>query len=67
MEVKSVLLIDNLEDEPTEQYGLLLNDRSIICLCCGGYFEDPEDYTILETYFSFPDISNLIKQEQMTN
>lgn len=45
-ENKFVRFYDTLEDDPVENYGVLLQNGNILCLCCGGELE-PEDYVIL--------------------
>ena len=49
---------DTLEDDATPQYGILLEDGSIICLCCFSVIE--EDYIILEK-LGTPDVSDILK------
>ena len=45
-ENKFVRFYDTLEDDPVENYGVLLPNGNILCLCCGGELE-PEDYVVL--------------------
>lgn len=42
-----VKFLNLLEERREENYGILLDNGNIICLCCGGEFE-PEDYEIIE-------------------
>lgn len=57
---KLVLFKDNLEDSSQEQYGILCDDETVICLCCLGVLEK-EDYQILADYDELPvDISEII-------
>ena len=44
-----VRFFDTLERDSEIHFGLLLNDNSILCLCCGGILEE-EDYQIVERY-----------------
>ena len=45
-ENKFVRFYDTLEDDTVENYGILLPNGNVLCLCCGGELE-PEDYVIL--------------------
>ena len=44
-----VRFFDTLERDSEIHFGILLNDNSILCLCCGGILEE-EDYQIVERY-----------------
>lgn len=44
-----VRFFDTLKRDSEMHFGLLLNDNSILCLCCGGILEE-EDYQIVERY-----------------
>lgn len=45
----------NLLEEECEdtKFGILLEDNTVLCLCCGGTFEE-EDYKIIEKYIGYP-------------
>ena len=55
-----VLFKDLSEDEPVEEYGILLEDDTILCLCCGGI---SDNYEILERPTTDINISTLLKEE----
>ena len=55
-----VLFKDLSEDEPVEEYGILLEDDTILCLCCGGILDN---YEILERPTTDINISTLLKEE----
>lgn len=42
---------DTLENDAEVHFGILLDDNSIICMCCGGTVEDG-DYEIVEKFNS---------------
>ena len=59
MEVLKLVYFHYVYDEEDENhYGLLLNDDTIICLCCGSIMEK-EEYTIIreERYISTIEIA----------
>jgi hypothetical protein len=45
--MRLVLFKDLLEEDATPEYGIVLDDNTILCLCCYGIIEE-EDYEILE-------------------
>lgn len=50
MEVRNfVSFKDVKEHRSTPHFGLLLDDKNIICLCCGGIVP-PKDYEIIGAY-----------------
>lgn len=51
---KLVYFKDLIEENADEQYGILLDDGNIICLCCGGIVEQGE-YEIIKycRWFNF--------------
>lgn len=51
---KLVYFRDTLEDNSEPQFGIVLDDEHILCLCCGGIIEKGE-YEILEwcEWFNF--------------
>lgn len=53
-----VLFSDKEED--SVQAGIKLSDGTVVCACCGGIFE-PEDYTLIEEYEDWEDISDFIR------
>lgn len=62
--MKTVSLVyfkDTLEDDATPHFGILLDDKNIICLCCGGIIE-PEDYEIIENFNGFEYLDETLKQ-----
>lgn len=62
---KLVLFEDDLEDTPTPQFGILLEDKTILCLCCLGILENG-DYKIIKEYSSV-DISEILKEKIAAN
>lgn len=46
---KLVYFRDTLEDNSEPQFGIVLDDEHILCLCCGGILEKG-DYEILRSY-----------------
>lgn len=44
-----VLFKDTFEECPAPQYGVLLDDGVIACLCCGGTF-DPGEYEVIKSF-----------------
>lgn len=59
--MRLVFYRDLLEDDSDPQYGVLLGDGTILCLCCYGILE-PEDYEILEDDIEC-NVSDLLKKE----
>lgn len=60
--MKLVYFKDLLEDDADPQYGILLEDDTILCLCCLGIIEK-EDYEILNDNIEGINISELLKLE----
>lgn len=56
-----VRFFDTLERDSEIHFGLLLNDNSILCLCCGGILEE-EDYQIVERYDSISHADIALKE-----
>ena len=53
---------DNLiEGEHEEHYGILFEDNTVLCFCCGGVLEDG-DYIILENYEGFDNLDETLKK-----
>lgn len=59
--MRLVLFRDLLEDDSDPQYGVVLADDTILCLCCYGILEQ-EDYEILEDNIEC-NVSDLLKKE----
>ena len=59
--MRLVLFKDLLEDDATPQYGIVLEDNTILCLCCYGIIEE-EDYEILKDNIEC-NVSDLLKWE----
>ena len=59
--MKLVYFKDLLEDNSIPQYGILLDDENILCLCCYGIVEKG-DYEILLDNINI-NISELLKLE----
>ena len=51
------------ENDP--QFGILLEDNSIICLCCGSVIDDDE-HLILQ-YCDWVDMSSLLKNKNTSS
>ena len=60
--IKQVKFIDRNEEEDNVYGGILLEDGSIICGCCGGIFE-ADDAEIIEEYDTWVDLSEVILGE----
>ena len=43
---------DTLEDDNEEHFGILFEDGTVLCLCCGGVLE-PEDHVVTKNYQGF--------------
>lgn len=59
--MRLVLFRDLLEEDSDPQYGIVLDDNTILCLCCGGILEQ-EDYIVLQNIEDI-NISELLKKE----
>lgn len=58
-----VRFISLIDDEEDINYGILLEDKTVLCLDCLGIFEE-NDYTIIEKYDELPlNISDILKME----
>lgn len=55
-----VLFHDLLEENSDNHYGILFENGSILCLCCGGYVP-PEDYEIIENFKGFAYLDETLK------
>lgn len=52
------------KDNDTINYGILINDNTIICACCGGVFDvNEDDVVILKKYNYWVDFSNEIGED----
>lgn len=56
---KLVYFRDTLEDNSEPQFGIMLDDEHLLCLCCGGILEKG-DYEILRSHKWF-DFSQAMK------
>lgn len=64
MEVKQVKFYETEYEEPEMLYGILLDNRYLICSCCGGVWDleyDPDEICIVEIYEDWEDFSEAIK------
>lgn len=64
MEVKQVKFYETEYEEPEMLYGILLDDRYLICSCCGSIWDleyDPDEICIVEIYEDWEDFSEAIK------
>lgn len=59
---KIVLFRDELEYDSEEQYGILLDDETILCLCCMGILELGDYKIIKEIELPF-NLSDLLKKK----
>lgn len=58
-----VRFISLIDDEEDINYGILLEDKTVLCLDCLGIFKE-NDYTIIEKYDELPlNISDILKME----
>lgn len=53
---------DTFEENSTEHFGILFENGWILCLCCGGWLEEPEDYEILEDFNGFAYLDDTLKE-----
>lgn len=64
MEVKQVKFYETEYEEPEMLYGILLDNRYLICSCCGSVWDleyDPDEICIVEIYEDWEDFSEAIK------
>jgi hypothetical protein len=59
--VSLVIFKDLLEDDAEEHFGILFDNRFILCFCCGGCLE-PDDYEIIENFNGFDHLDEVLKQ-----
>lgn len=58
-EIQQIRFYDT--ENETELGGFLIDNKYIVCACCGGITEvDDEDYPILEVYPEWADLSDCI-------
>jgi hypothetical protein len=57
---KSLVLFNDVENDENH-YGILFNDGTILCLCCGGTLE-PDQYEILEDFEGFAYLDETLKE-----
>ena len=61
MPISLVYFRDNmLEDEREEHYGILFDDGTVLCFCCGGILEEG-DYVIIENFNGFAYLDETLK------
>lgn len=61
-----VLFKDLLEENSTPHFGILLDDESVICLCCGGILE-PEDREIIQKFNGFSYLDETLKEYYLSD
>lgn len=63
MEAKQVKFYLLIEDEPEMMGGILIDNRFLICGCCGGMWDleyDPYEVCIVKVYDEWMNLSNEI-------
>lgn len=64
METKQVKFYETEYEEPEMLYGILLDNRYLVCSCCGSVWDleyDPDEICIVEIYEDWEDFSEAIK------
>lgn len=64
METKQVKFYETEYEEPEMLYGILLDNRYLVCSCCGSVWDleyDPDEICIVEIYEDWEDFSEVIK------
>ncbi len=64
METNAKCLIkfkDTSEDESAEHFGILFDNDSVLCFCCGGYLK-PGEYEIIEMFIGFDYLDQTLKE-----
>lgn len=64
METKQVKFYETEYEEPEMLYGILLDNRYLVCSCCGSVWDleyDPDEICIVEIYEGWEDFSEAIK------
>lgn len=66
METKQVKFYETGDEEPQMHYGILLDNRYLICACCGSLWDleyDPDEICIVKIYDDWVDFSEAICDE----
>lgn len=59
--IKVVYFCDTLEGNSIPNFGILFNNKYILCLCCGSWIK-PGDYEIIEEIDDFNSINETLKK-----
>lgn len=66
METKQVKFYETEYENPEMLYGILLDNRYLICACCGGFCDlkyDPDEICIVKIYDNWVDFSEVLRDE----
>lgn len=62
MKEKGTSLVVFVPNDDAEKYfGILMSDNSILCLCCGEFFEEG-NYKLIKNYNGFDYVDDTLKE-----